>query len=581
VIKNHAPVVIFIKKTMKKKVTLAMLFSFVGICAFAQTIVSTSPENRKVILEEFTGVNCVNCPQGHAIAQNIQNNNQGDVFLINIHSGGYAVPNGSQPDFRTQWGQAIANQSGLLGYPAGTINRQNFPGQEQGNNGTTALSRGQWAGASNTVLGQASYVNTAVTAVVDVQTRIMTLDVEAFYTNNSPLAVNKLNVAVLQNNTLGPQVGGNMGNNYVHQNRLIDLLTGQWGIDISNTTAGSFYSNEFTYAIPDDINGIPVEIQDLEVVVFITETTQYIVSGNGALPTYVGIEANDINLKSISDINPTCLGTISPVVSIENLGSNPATSFDITYAVNDGPPEVYSWTGNLSTFQEQVVNLPSISFTQLENNELEISIADDDVIENNSGSTSFDAVLETIGTILLSFDTDTFAHQNSWDFRDSSGNIIESENYTSADDNQLFTYRFNFDADCLEFNMYDSSGNGIFGSGDGVSLEDGNGLVIYPLNDDIGSGFSIQFNSDGVLGLEDNSLATVNLYPNPTSDVLTVSNVENATIEIYNILGQVMTIKTNISNQETIDVSGYAAGAYMAKISNAGVTTTKKFVVIK
>ena len=91
------------------------------------------------------------------IAQNLQDNNQGDVFLINIHSGGYAVPNGSQPDFRTQWGEAIDNQSGLAGYPAGTINRQNFPGQEQGNSGTTALGRGQWAGASNTVLGQASY----------------------------------------------------------------------------------------------------------------------------------------------------------------------------------------------------------------------------------------------------------------------------------------------------------------------------------------------------------------------------------------------------------------------------------------
>ena len=34
---------------------------------------------------------------------------------------------------------------------------------------------------------------------------------------------------------LGAQVGGNMGNNYVHQHRLIDLLTGQWGIDISPT----------------------------------------------------------------------------------------------------------------------------------------------------------------------------------------------------------------------------------------------------------------------------------------------------------------------------------------------------------
>ena len=100
---------IFKKKTMKNKVTLAVLFSFVGICAFAQTIVSTTPENRKIILEEFTGVNCVYCPQGHAIAQNLQDNNQGDVFLINIHSGGYAIPNGSQPDFITQWGVAMDN----------------------------------------------------------------------------------------------------------------------------------------------------------------------------------------------------------------------------------------------------------------------------------------------------------------------------------------------------------------------------------------------------------------------------------------------------------------------------------------
>ena len=568
-------------KKMKKKIYLGTLMSFFGLCAFAQTIVSTTPENRKVILEEFTGINCTFCPQGHAIAQNIQNNNQGDVFLINIHSGGYANPNGNQPDFRTQWGQAIDNQSGLAGYPAGTVNRQNFPGQEQGNNGTTALSRGQWAGAANAVLGENSYANTAVNAVVDVQTRIMTVDVEAFYTDNSPVATNKFNVAVLQNNTLGPQVGGNMGNSYVHQHRLIDLLTGQWGEDITNTTTGSLFSNQYVYAIPDDINGIPVRIEDLEVVVFISETTQYIVSGNGTLPTYTGISSNDINLKSISDVNPTCLGTISPVISIENLGANQATTLDITYSVNQGPSQVYNWTGDLSTFQEEEITLPAIAFTQQATNTLSISVASDDVNENNEGTTSFDAVLETIGTIILTFDTDTFAHQNSWDFRDSSGNIIESESYTSSDDNQLFSYRFNFDADCLEFNMYDTSGNGILGSGDGVSLEDGNGLVIYPLNDDIGSGFSIQFNSDGVLGLEDNNLEMVTLYPNPTSDVLTISNAENATIEIYNLLGQLMTIKTNSSNQETIDVSGYAAGAYMAKISSAGITSTKKFVVVK
>ena len=211
------------------------------------------------------------------------------------------------------------------------------------------------------------------------------------------------------------------------------------------------------------------------------------------MPSYTGISSNDINLKSVSQINPTCLGSVSPTISIENLGANEATTLDITYSVNEGPSQVYNWTGNLSTFQEEEVALPAIAFTQQATNTLNISVASDDVNDNNTGATSFDAVLETIGTILLSFDTDTFAHQNSWDFRDSSGNIIESESYNSSDDNQLFTYRFNFDADCLEFNMYDSSGNGILGSGDGVSLEDGNGVVIYALNGDIGSGFSLQF----------------------------------------------------------------------------------------
>jgi hypothetical protein len=565
-----------------KKINFSVILSLFGLCAFSQTIVNTSPENRKVILEEFTGVNCTFCPQGHAIAQGLQNNNPGNVFLVNIHSGSYANPNGSQPDFRTQWGEAIDNQSGLAGYPAGTINRQNFPGQEQGNAGTTALGRGQWVAAANVVLAEGSYVNTAVNAVIDVQTNLMTIDVEAYYTGNSPQTTNKFNVAVLQNNTLGPQVGGNMGNNYVHQHRLISMVTGQWGVDINNTTTGSLYSNQFSYSIPAELNDVPVNVEDLEVVVFVAETTQFITSGNGTLPSYVGISASDINLKSVSEINPTCLGSITPVISIENLGANIATSIEISYSVNDGAPEVFNWTGSLATFQEEEVTLPAISFIEEATNTLNITVANDDVNENNTGTASFDAVIETIGTILLSFDTDTFAHQNSWDFRDSSGNIIESESYTSSDDNQLFTYRFNFDADCLEFNMYDSSGNGILGSGDGVSLEDGNGLVIYALNDDIGSGFSIQFNSDGVLGLEDtNDFTTAHIFPNPTSAVLNISNVENATIEVYNLLGQLMTIKTNISNTETVDVSGYATGAYFVKISNETHTTTKKFVVVR
>ncbi|MFB1027420.1 MAG: T9SS type A sorting domain-containing protein, partial [Flavobacteriaceae bacterium] len=94
------------------------------------------------------------------------------------------------------------------------------------------------------------------------------------------------------------------------------------------------------------------------------------------------------------------------------------------------------------------------------------------------------------------------------------------------------------------------------------------------------SGFSIQFNSDGVLGLEDNDFTSIEVFPNPVSSVLHISNVENTTIEIYTILGQVMFTKENTFNQETIDVSSYKSGTYFIKISNGAFTTTKKFTVI-
>ena len=101
-------------------------FVFFTFIASAQTFVSTSVENKNIILEEFTGISCVFCPAGHLIGQNLHDANPNDVFLINIHTGGYASPQGPGTDFNTSFGSAIAGQSGLSGYPAGTVNRHQF-----------------------------------------------------------------------------------------------------------------------------------------------------------------------------------------------------------------------------------------------------------------------------------------------------------------------------------------------------------------------------------------------------------------------------------------------------------------------
>ena len=110
---------------MKKLIILLLTIILIACAApkecCGQTFVSTTPENKNVILEEFTGIYCTYCPDGHLIAQNLHNANPNDVFLINIHTGGYSNPNGlNDPDFNCLYGAAIAANSGLAGYPAGS-----------------------------------------------------------------------------------------------------------------------------------------------------------------------------------------------------------------------------------------------------------------------------------------------------------------------------------------------------------------------------------------------------------------------------------------------------------------------------
>ena len=67
---------------MKNLLTIAL--ALVTTIAFAQTFVSTTPENKNVVLEEYTGIYCVWCPAGHVIGASMHAANPNDVFLHNF-----------------------------------------------------------------------------------------------------------------------------------------------------------------------------------------------------------------------------------------------------------------------------------------------------------------------------------------------------------------------------------------------------------------------------------------------------------------------------------------------------------------
>lgn len=84
----------------------------------------------------------------------------------------------------------------------------------------------------------------------------------------------------------------------------------------------------------------------------------------------------------------------------------------------------------------------------------------------------------------------------------------------------------------------------------------------------------------GAAGLENNALANVSIYPNPSNGVFTVSNDQGLeqTIEVYDVAGKVIYTTTS-SSAATIDLSGAASGVYTVKVSNNSGSITENVVI--
>ncbi|MDO9000112.1 MAG: Omp28-related outer membrane protein [Bacteroidota bacterium] len=291
-----------------KKQLLSIIAATTAFTAFAQLPVSTTPSNRKLILEEFTGITCTYCPDGHKKADQIIAFYPGNAYAINIHVGGYANPASGAPDFRTAFGTAIAGQSNLTGYPAGTVNRQLFSAYSQNTTTPgTAQSRGYWATTAAQVINQASNLNVALQGTIDAATNILTVAAEVYYTGNSVNPTNYFNLALVQDSVLGPQTGGltyypamwyasnPVGKQYQHNKMLRHMITGQWGDLISTTTTGYTFAKTYTYSIPAQypltVSGGAIKtnvlLSKLKLVAFVTETQQNIISGNSGPITIV------------------------------------------------------------------------------------------------------------------------------------------------------------------------------------------------------------------------------------------------------------------------------------------------------
>ncbi|HRZ43543.1 MAG TPA: Omp28-related outer membrane protein [Bacteroidales bacterium] len=255
---------------MKRTFTLLAAMLLMA-SVYAQTLVSTQPENKKAVLEEFTGTGCPNCPAGHTEAAAILAANPGKVIVIAYHpsNSSYTASDPMASSYAAAFYTVPFISSGNRFMPSAIINRRAW------NAGDRIQDRNQWSTCVNTILGEASPLNVGVTSNYDEGTKSLTITAEAYFTGT---VTENLTVycMLIEDGIVATQSGGTSP--YTHNHVFRKAMVAQWGDPVATpTTSGELKSFTFTY----DNSTTNYVMGNCEVVVMIRNAAnEEIISGN-------------------------------------------------------------------------------------------------------------------------------------------------------------------------------------------------------------------------------------------------------------------------------------------------------------
>lgn len=179
---------------------------------------------RQVLIEEFTGVNCVNCPDGSQAIETLLDIYGEQLIAVSIHSSGFfSQPlDESQYDFQTIEGDNILSYLGEpIGYPTSVINRKKFPDEFD-----LQLGKGQWAGYIAEETAIPPKVRIGIKPSYDVNSRELDVDVTLYVAEDITDPDVRLSVMILEDDIVDAQITPNgLEEDYKHKHVLRDMLT--------------------------------------------------------------------------------------------------------------------------------------------------------------------------------------------------------------------------------------------------------------------------------------------------------------------------------------------------------------------
>ena len=211
-----------------------------------------APQDKIVLIEDFTGAACPNCPDGHIAITDALTVNPGKAIAIAEYNY-FADPLYIEQNFLTD--EAL-NMNGYLGpvtgWPAIFIDRKDFGGDDYlaelpENVGTFTADQ----------TAASTPVNLYIENIYDAASRLLTVRVKIKYTS-AVTTVNHLSISLTESAIIAAQIDDNVGGeveDYIHNHVLRKMLTYYTGDALpEENIAGRVYEFEYTYTIPESWN---------------------------------------------------------------------------------------------------------------------------------------------------------------------------------------------------------------------------------------------------------------------------------------------------------------------------------------
>lgn len=212
--------------------------------------VKPEPAKRVVLLEDFTGQRCVNCPKGTEVIEQLQQTYGDNIIAVGIHGGPLAFAgNARYEGLATDAGSQYYTQWGFEYQPIGLVNRHG------------AVNYTDWAATVREELSKPAPMNLDVEALLNEGQINITLTANG----TDGVVEGKLQVWLLEDGITALQLmpDGTPNTSYVHNHVLRTPVNGLWGEDFT-ISEGEYKTQQLTFQ-----PNVAWNIQNLSIVAFV------------------------------------------------------------------------------------------------------------------------------------------------------------------------------------------------------------------------------------------------------------------------------------------------------------------------